>query len=345
MKLRLVLFNTVFFLILFVCTEVLLRLTLVFFGYPFLQPSGYICKGFYKELEAVEKKDIKSNDKVIDILILGGSVVSTPWSNMGGRLDTILRKTYRNGEQFAFYNVAAAGHTSLDNRLKYELLDKQRFDLVIYYEAINENRANNIPAKDFYPDYSHIKWYSDIHLLLAHPEIDFIVTPYICAKLIRAVKDLVTHKIYVSQEKVNPVFVKYGGDIKTAASYEKNIDTIIKIAQKRGDKLLLMSYASYFPPKVKLTGEENDMKHFANCNYASPVIIWGAPGHVQKGIEVHNQILRKLVLKNHVSFLDMAKRMPADSSFFCDVCHVSEPGARYFAKEVSNFIIEKKLIP
>lgn len=309
------------------------------FGYPFLQPSNYIFKGFYKELEAVVKKDIKNNDRVKDILILGGSVVSTPWSNLEGRLDTILRKTYKNGEEFAFYNVAAAGHTSLDNRLKYELLDKQRFDLVIYYEAINENRANNIPAKDFYNDYSHIKWYSNIYLLLAHPEMDFIVTPYLSAVVIREIKDLITHKVYVSQENVNPLFIKYGGDIKTAVSYEKNIDKIIKIAQKRGEKLLLMSYASYFPPKVKLNGEQSDMKHFASCNYASPVIIWGAPEHVKKGIEVHNQILKKLALRNHVLFLDMAKRMPADSSYFCDVCHVSEVGARYFANQVSNFII------
>ena len=343
MKPRIVFFSIIFFTVLLIFTEVLLRLAMVFWGYPFLHPSDYIYKGYYKDLDAVAKKDIRNTDNVKDILILGGSVVSTPWSNMEGRLDTILRKRYKNDEKFAFYNVAAAGHTSRDNLIKYELLSKQRFDLVIYYEAINENRANNIPSKNFFPDYSHIKWYNDIYLLRAHPEINITVIPYLSDMLIKAVKDVTARKIYVSQEKVDPRFIKYGGEIKTALSYKENINKIIKIAEKRGDKLLLMSYASYFPQRVKLTGEQKDMDHFAGCNYASPVNIWGAADNVKKGITIHNQILRNLVAKNNVLFLDMAKKMPADSSMFCDVCHVSEPGAQYFARELSNFIIEKNL--
>src|SRR5690606_11270376 len=106
----------------------------------------------------------------------------------------------------------------------------------------------------------------------------------------------------------------FGADIKTAEPYESNIQKIIDTARSRKDSLVLISYATYFPASVKLTGEESDMKHFAGCNYASPVTIWGRPENVSKGVQVHNDILRKLVVTNQVSFLDMENLMPKDAA-------------------------------
>ncbi|TLU99136.1 hypothetical protein [Dyadobacter luticola] len=343
MNLRVVLFSSIFFLILFLLTELLLRLSLLFLGYPFLKPADNIFKSYYTNLDPIRKKEIKSDDEIYDVLILGGSVVSTPWSNLEARLDTLLRNEYK-GKKFAFYNIAGAGHTSLDNYLKYKLLKDQRFDLVLYYEAINENRANNIPAKDFRNDYSHIKWYNDIYLLESHPEINFTVIPYLVDRTIHYIKDKVTHKVYVSQEKVDPQFAQYGSDIKTAGSYGKNLEGLVRIAKERGDKLVLMSYATYFPPNVKLTGEQVDMSHFAGCMFASPVTIWGKPDNVKKGVQTHNLVLRKVVKDSQVAFLDMEALMPKDSTMFCDVCHVAEPGAQRFAREVSGFIIREKMV-
>lgn len=344
MKARTILFSTVFLVILLVFSELMLRLVLVFYGYPFLRPSDYIYTGFYKELEPIARQEIRNDDAVKDVLILGGSVVSSPWSHLESRLDTILRKTYPNGGKFAIHNAAVAGHTSLDNRIKYDLLDKQRFDLVLYYEAINENRANNIPPQDFRADYSHIKWYSDIYLLQAHPEINFTVIPYLVDKVVRGLKDRLTQRVYISQDEVDQEYVKYGNDIKTAGSFKKNIGDIIKTSDQRNEKLVLMTYASYFPKGVKLTGQEGDMKHFAGCNYASPVTIWGEPEYVAKGIRVHNQILQNLAAKNRITLMPMAQRMPPDSSLFCDVCHLSEAGAQYFSHQLSKFIVENRLL-
>ena len=71
MKLRLLLFSAIFFLILFLLTEILLRLTLVFFGYPFLKPSDTIYKSYYTNLDQIRDKEIKSDDDIFDVLILG----------------------------------------------------------------------------------------------------------------------------------------------------------------------------------------------------------------------------------------------------------------------------------
>lgn len=344
MKSRNVLFSGIFALILLCLTESLLRLGLVFLGYPFFRPSDYIYKGFFENMQDLRTKEIRRGGAVKNVLILGGSVVSTPWSHLETRLDTILQKHYGKGTRFVFHNIAAAGHTSRDNALKYSLLEDKRFDLVMYYEAINENRANNIPAKDFRQDYSHMRWYRDIYLLRSHSEINITVIPYLLDKLIANVRDRLDHRIYISNEQVDPLFAQYGSDIKTKEPYRRNVEEIIATARRRGDKLLLMSYASFFPENVVLTGEQKDMDHFAGCNYASPVVVWGKPENVKKGIDVHNLVLRDLVKKHGTLFFDMEHHMPKDPKLFCDVCHVSEPGVQRFAHEIVDFFVQQKLL-
>lgn len=269
MKLRYILFSGIFALTLLLITELLLRMGLTFFGYPFLRPADYLFTRFYDNMQELRTKEVRRGGPVKSVLILGGSVVSAPFSHMESRLDTILRKHYGPGADFAFYNIACPGHTSLDNALKYSLLEDDRFDLVIYYEAINENRANNIPPALFSDDYTHMRWYHDIHLLRAHPELNFTVIPYLIHIAASHLRDRLIHQTYISIEQVDPQFEQYGADIKTGASYRKNMEQIIQIARKRGDRLLLMSYASYFPPHVILTGEQQDMDHFAGCRFST----------------------------------------------------------------------------
>lgn len=297
-------------------------------------------------MKEVSSNEIRRGGEVKNVLILGGSVVSTAWTHMESRLDTILQKHYGKRARYAFYNVADAGHTSRDNALKYSLLGEKRFDLVLYYEAINENRANNVPAQDFRQDYSHMRWYHDIYLLQSHPEINITVIPYVLDKVMGNVKDRLEHRVYISHGEVDPQFAQYGSDIKTEEPYRRNLEEIITIAKKRGDKLLLVSYASFFPENVLLTGEEKDMQHFAGCNrfVATPVVMWGRPENVKKGIAIHNQVLKGLVNKHNTLFLDMERRMPRDPELFCDVCHLSGPGAQRLAHEITEFIVRHKLL-
>ncbi|GAB2785357.1 hypothetical protein GCM10027275_32300 [Rhabdobacter roseus] len=331
-------------MLLYLTTELLLRIGLSFLGYSFWKPSDRILTNYYPQLTDIVTQPISKQDAKKDILILGGSVVSTPWSHLEQRLDTLLRPAFPTGTEFQFYNVAAAGHTSADNLQKYKLLTDQRFDLVIYYEAINENRANNIPAEFFRSDYSHMKWYNDLNLLLSHTEINITVLPYVVHLISQRIGDKWSGKVYIDHENVDMVYKKYGGNIKTASSFRNNLAGIIELAQHRDEKLLLLSYASYFPEGVALTGEEADMQHFAGCNYASPVSIWGEAEYVAKGIQVHNNELRKLVTQYHPFYLDLEKKMPREPSFFCDVCHLNEPGAQYFSRQLAEHIIDQGLL-
>lgn len=339
-------FSGIFFFILYALAEVLLRLCLLYTGYPFFRPSGYLYSHFYPQVQEVRSKEIQRGGECKNILILGGSVVSSAWTRMESRMDSLLRRHYGPAVPLAIYNVAEAGHTSRDNWLKYKSLSGKRFDLVIYYEAINDNRANNVPVCSFRTDYSHMRWYRDINLLQSHPEIDMTVIPYVLHNVIGTLKDRLQHRIYISHREVDPAFAQYGSNVKTAQPYRYHVEEIIRMARRRGDQLLLLNYASFFPKNVVLTGGEADRKHFAGCNrfIATPVVMWGRPEHVRKGVGVHNRVLRELAGKYHTLFLDMENRMPQDPALFCDVCHLTPAGAQRFAQEIVEFIIRRKIL-
>ncbi|MCF0043355.1 hypothetical protein [Dyadobacter fanqingshengii] len=325
-------------------SELVFRVALCLFGYPFFLPARYLEKKYYPFIEPMEQAVVERGGDTRNILILGGSVVNTHWSRLELRLDTLFQKAYPDVKKFNFFNVAMPGHNSRDNLVKYNLLKNQHYDLVIYYEAINENRANNISSDLFYPDYSHIKWYDEINLLLKHPEMNVTVMPYAVHYLFKSLKDKLAHRNYISNEQVDPNYAVYGKDIKTAGPYHDNINAIASLANKKHDRLLLVKYASYFPKGVTLTGEPVDKKYFTPCYIVSPVTTWGKPEHVVKGIGVHNQMLEKVYHDQKTYFFDMSTAMPKDSAMFCDVCHLSEPGAQRFAKALSSFVVSNKLI-
>lgn len=343
MNIRKLSFYFIFVCILMGTGELFSRAFLCFRGYSFLRPSAYIIDGFYKNLKHPAGQEVGPKTDVTRILILGGSVVSPGYSDLHTRLDTILTKRYGNVRNFEVINVAAPAHTSLDNLLKYQLLEDQRFDLVIYYEGINDTRVNNIPAADFRDDYSHVKWYSDIHMLLRHPEINVTVIPYLLDMAGNALYDKLTGKIYLEPIGVDPRFAKFGRKLRTRPCYRKNIESIAAIAKARGDKLMLLSYASCFP-QDSLTGGKRDNFPYAKCMFATPIAMWGEPENVKAGIAQHNLMIREVAEQYGAVLLDMENRMPKAPSLFCDVCHVSEPGAQRLAHEIVEFIIRQKIL-
>jgi hypothetical protein len=330
--------------LLFVFTELIFRTALCFLGYPFFQPSRYLEKNYYPFIERIQNAKFDHSPGTRNILILGGSVVNTHWSRLEMRLDTLFQKAYPDKKKFNFFNVAMPGHNSLDNLIKYKRLAGQKFDLVIYYEAINENRANNIPQNLYSPDYRHIKWYDEINLLVNHPEMNVTVIPYALHFIYRTLKNRFTHRSYISNDQVDPDYAVYGKDIKTASSFFENINSIAMLANKKRDPLLLVKYASFFPKGVKLTGKDEDKRHFTPCYVLSPVTTWGEPENVKKGIRMHNEMLMKVYRMQKTYFFDMAAVLPKDSAMFCDVCHLSEQGAQRFASELSRYIVSSGVI-
>ncbi len=324
--------------------EIVLRFYFFNISADFLRPDKGLLRKYYPELVTVLSEEVPADTNTRTILILGGSVVSPGYSRLEKRLDTLLTPYLNQGSQLKVYNLAVPAHTSLDNVRKLELLPDKHFDLILYYEAINESRFNNVPPQLFRDDYDHVKWHHDISLILSHKELPFLIAPYAVHYSIRQLQDRLQGKTYIDFEQIKPENMTYGNHIKTAGPYNANINKLVKIANARHEKLLLISYASYFPENVRLTGGESDMAHFGGCQFASPVSVWGKPENVRKCIVENNRELLQVARQTNTPLLDMANLVPQKKSYFCDVCHFSEEGARFFADQLAKNILERKLL-
>ena len=324
------------FVLFYLIFELLSRIVLSFLGYSFFKPKNFIVSHHYKELGAVLKTTITKDDGYTDILILGGSVISSSWSRMDTRLDSLLSNNTQ--QKIRVFDVAIPGHTSLDNAIKYDLLKNKQFDLVIFYEAINENRANNIKPAFFKKDYSHIEWYYHINLLRKHPEINYTTLPYLLHKAILTTVIKVGGYKFIETDNVRKENRPYGGVIKTEKSYEENLQAIIDLSKVKNEQLLLLGYTSFFP-KVNFLGDPSDAQYFAkNCKKAAIVTVWGDTKNVEKGINIHNKVLAKLANTNNTHYFDMQKAVPQEVDYFCDICHLSEKGCGVFAEKLVNYI-------
>ncbi len=331
----------------FLVLEIALRLVLLGFAQGFFSPYAGLLTKRYPELIPIFSQNPDRENNVKKILILGGSVVSTNWSQLEQRLDTMLLPHFPPGTRIRVMNAAAPANTSLDNLIKYKALQGYHFDLVIFYEAINETRFNNIPHNLFKNDYTHVRWYQGLSLILAHPELKYTVLPYTLHFIYNKLKDYYIKPPQLSLEGVPPDYLIYGSLIKTAIPYRNNVNELIRTVKDRKQQILLMSYASFFPKGVELQGKNVDSTYFGDCTYHSSISLWGAPDNVEKGIRVHNKQLMDLVAQNKVEFLDMATLMPKRKQYFCDVCHLSPgrgEGAQYFATLIKDHILSHRLL-
>jgi len=145
-------------------------------GAPFFHPSGAIYN-YYPELLPIEAAQISNADSTYDILLLSCSVLHKDWVDAVAEMNKCI-SVPKGFKCVKIYNASGVGHGSRDNIIKYGLLKNEKFDLIIYYDAINDSRLNNCPANVFKCDYSHYLWYDEINHIIAHNEMDYTIVPF-----------------------------------------------------------------------------------------------------------------------------------------------------------------------
>ena len=129
---------------------------------------------WYPELR--DLADYEYDPTQYNILLLGGSVLTKEWGKIPEQLFN--KVTEVTGKRANIVNLACPAHSSLDSYYKYkETIDKS-FDLVLFYQAINETRANNVPPELWKDDYSHYAWYEEINWYYNHPKLKSVFFSY-----------------------------------------------------------------------------------------------------------------------------------------------------------------------
>ena len=294
---------------------------------------------FYPTLKAVHETKITQNDGYFDILFLGGSVLydACRWDKAIPFLQDKL-KTLTNGRPIRIYNMARPSHSSRDSLFKYRFLADKHFDLVVIYDSINEVRANNCPPEMFRPDYSHYSWYAKLNFFGHYPFFKIFTLPYTIDSLLIDIKEKKGLIKFVPTDIPNEDWVKYGKDIKSAASFEKNLADILELAKKRREPVLMSTFAFYVP---------NDYSYFKfrthQLDYDKHTFyidVWGKPEYVILGTLVHNNVMRKLAAEHpEVMFLDEYPRMPKGKEYYNDICHLTDKGLEKLLGDMAGTIV------
>jgi hypothetical protein len=245
---------------------------LILYGVPFRNP-GRILYAFYPELQRVDTELPARSDKFYDILFLGGSSLHRDW----GQVEQVLREQLAyNGHRrnVRIFNLAMPAHTSRDSWLKYAALGEARFELVLFYHGINEARANNAPPEIYREDYSHYSWYETINTLASYHGTTSFALPYTLHYLAIRIRHALTKDSYVPTHDPRKDWVHYGRDTRSAVSFKHNLGAILDLAKRRGDRVLLMTFATYVPKNYSL--EAFKEKRLDYGLHLKPIEIWGA---------------------------------------------------------------------
>src|SRR5262245_16841504 len=293
--------------------------TMWYAHYPEIRESG------------VEDGPISNADEVYDVLLLGGSVLSPYFGDVDKRLEEGLRA--RLGRPVRVFNLCKPAHTSRDSLLKYRSLARQRFDLVVVYNGINDTRMNNCPPEAFRADYTHCTWYRQLQRC---EESAFFRSCVLAASLAR-VGDRVCEALHGEQflPRSDPpaAWRHFGADIKTRHAFHANLSEIVMTAKTKGERVALMTFAYHVPSDYSLEAFKNKRLDYAK--HESPLEVWGEPANVVAGLDAHNDVIRALAAAHpEVVFVDQHARLPKSATHFDDCCHFTKTGCAAFTENL-----------
>lgn len=294
------------------------------YGVSFKAPDFYNI--YYPETRAAQTMRIARDDEQIDVLLLGGSVLHEQFSPIAHGLREQL--AHATGRRVRVYNAANIAHTTRDSLIKYRKLEGKAFDLVIVYHGINDARANNCPPELFRDDYSHYTWYAMTNRFAAEGPHPYSAT-WATARLAwaRAMLKWRADR-FVSLHTPHEHWLDFGGDLKTAATFEQNLRDIIALADHRGDPLMLMTFATYEPADYTFAAFTQNQLDYALHLCATE--LWGKPEHVSAAIAAHNDVVRDLADEHGLPLVDQQALMPGEGGLYNDICHFTHKGSQVF---------------
>lgn len=300
---------------------------------PFNRPSR-ILYAWYPELERVSRKQPARDDEFYDVLLLGGSVLHNDWGQVERALAE--RLAFGGRPTVRMFNLAMPAHTSRDSRLKYAALGRARFELVVVYHGINDTRTNNVPPELYRADYSHYAWYETVNAMTSYHRRAVSPLPYTLKYVLLSLRQRLQPGRYAPREAPRPEWLQYGSDYRSARALESNLRAILDLARRRGDPVLLASFATHVP--ADYSPEAFAARRLDYGLHLSAIEEWGRPSDVLGAITAQNEAVRRLASGDSVLFVDLASLMAGDPRWFNDACHLTVEGSLRFAERLAEAV-------
>lgn len=273
---------------------------------------------------AGDSVDVSKPPGTIRILTLGGSAMFN--RRMAERLRDRLKTA--TGRRLEVVGGALRAHTTMSSVLKYKVLRKYAFDIVLIYHGINDLWANHVALDEFREDYSHLgPWYK------RNVWLDQCV---VCR--------------LVYNKWIYPGPTPHSGENRSRFAsehtFKRNLMVLIQSIRWDDSIPILMTFAWNIPKDYTYDSFQKHSVGYNNReNYDRwPVELWGSPQYVSEGLVRHNRIVRQLADIENVLLIDQEERMGKDLRWYGDVCHFSEEGTAKFVENITEFITEKRLL-
>jgi hypothetical protein len=276
----------------------------------------------YKELytSGAVNARLAPDDGYYDVLLLGGSVLEQAVP----ALEQSLRRDLE--ERCRLFNLARAAHTSRDSYFKQQRLSAKQFDLVIYYDGINDARMNCCPDDVYRDDYRHFSWYDSLETRLAAGTMS--VSDILRSRLDRG---CLTFDIAEGRE--------FSNRVKTAKAYRQNLESIAETVNSSNGRLLLMTFAYDLPENYSHEAFRAHQLGYGPGQYELGVDVWGTPQGVRAAIAAHNGVMREIARQHKsVIFIDEEKQMPKSGIYFSDCCHLTDQGIAKFTEHTMRAV-------
>ena len=305
-------------------------------GVPLTHPER-ILQAYYPGLREIDGGSPAWTGGRLHVLLLGGSTLHPRWGTVQAELrEQLAFAGYRGVRVF---NLAAQGQTSRDSRLAYEAIGNEHFDLIVVYDGINEARVNNVPPDLFRDDYGHYGWYEVVNALARHHGQARLALPYTLEYLLLRLRQVAFASHYVPKNRPRPDWLTYGETVRSAGPFEANLRAIIARAASRGERVLLMTFATWIPEDYSLARFQEDRLGYGL--HLTPLELWGEPLNVQRAVAAHNAVVHALAREYpQVGFVDQARLLGGKARWFNDPCHLTLLGAHRFVRNLLPVVLQ-----
>lgn len=280
--------------------------------------------GFTGDTIALEKPA-----DTLRVLVLGSSSMFN--RHMGERLKTALQNT--TTKKIELLDAGIRSHTTQADVVKLKLLAPYQWDVVLFYNGINDLWANHVLPEDYYSDYRQLDPWNHRNVFLDNS----LLLRYSYNFLYRQLKPFAQYQfVFAKKPYIN------AANFASLPSFTSSVEQIVAISKNLGAKPVLMTFAFHLPDNYSRQAFLDKQLDYSNPdNYDSrDVYNWGPPDYVRAGLSRQNDAIRKVATENKVELIDIDRAMSGQGRWFGDVCHFNDAGVDVFTALVATALQE-----
>lgn len=267
---------------------------------------------------------VESSKDKLNIMCLGGSTTQYKdeqkfgWP---GRVQKQLREHYQR-QDIRVHNLGMQWYSTQHTLINYQQnLRQHKPDVIIVMHAINDLLHNAdfsyFSGAAFREDYGH--FYGPVKRIIKRESF---------------AGSLLDKFSYFWYHKPRQVVDQH--QFPGLASFERNLNTLIDLAETDGVGVVLMTQPCMI--REDYTAKEAEKFYMINQEAIGPTKTWNVETAL-RGMQQYNDMVRRIAGERNVNLIDLEKFVPKSLSYFDDEVHYADPAFDLIGETVSEHLI------